>query len=226
MSLRELVGLSSMVVAAAALWTGAPHGYHIGTMTGLLPPHYGYSAYCVVPLLFLSNVGWLRGAGAAVLVLSANRAAWVGAIVGWAAGARRRLLLAVGLAVAATILGYAWKPRTDNDSVRIHIWKAAVRDVVRHPEGLGAGNWAIGVDGYLITKAHSDVLQLFVERGVAVGFLVLYLAAIGLWFAPPGPEKQLLVALSAQSVIDNRLHHPACAALYAAAWLLAWRRRG
>lgn len=225
--IRKGIVAWALVVMAAALWTGAaaPGGPRFFTsMTGLLPPHYGYSAYAISTLLFLAPWPWARWAGGAALLLSGNRASWVGVIGGWASlGGARRALLAGFLALGATIGGYAWKYTTNNDSARILIWRAVWRESVKHPEGIGRGKFIAAVEGYAVTKAHSDVMQLLVEGGVALTAYVLAALILGLAMLPPGPGKAAVVALTVQSVIDNRLHHPACAFLYAAVWLAALR---
>jgi hypothetical protein len=226
--IRPLLVGWGLVVGAAALWTGAQHGFHVATMTGFLPPHYGYSAYALVPLLFLGP-RWAQLAGGAALLLSKNRAAWVGAVVGlvWNAKEcrpfgcycerRLRAILAAGLVVLAVVGGNMLKPRgADGDSVRVHIWKAAAWQAWTAP-----GEFCIGVDGRVTMKAHSDVLQLAAERGWKVAALVLLFVGWAFYRLPEGPEKAVVAALSVQSVIDNRLHHPACAALFALAWLAA-----
>lgn len=224
MSLRGLIVGWSMAVLAAAVWTGIPH-FKV-TMTGFLPPHYGYSAYAIVPLLFLTPVRWLRWTALAALLASANRASWLGALAGWAsAGGRRRAALAAILGVAAVLGGLLLKPavvRGRTDNVRLQIWSTAWDVIVAHPEGVGRGKFCYAIAGREVTKAHSDVLQLAVEQGAGVTAFVLAAVILGLSVLPAGPWKQTLVALSAQSVIDNRLHHPACAVLYALAWIGAF----
>lgn len=220
--IRAAIGLWCSVVLTAALYTGISSGHFFTSMTGFLKPHYGYSAYAISVLLFLAPGPWLRWTAGAALLLSGNRASWVGGIAGWAsAGGPRRALLAAFLGVLAVVGGYAWKPRTDNDSVRILIWRAALREASKHPEGIGRGKFIAAVDGYAATKAHSDVLQLWVEGGAALTVYVLAAFALALWFLPPSPAKDALVCLSVQSVIDNRLHNWACALLYAAVWIAA-----
>lgn len=223
--MRQLIGVWGMVVGAAALYTGASTGHFFTHMTGFLPPHYGYSAYAVVPLLFISNEAWLRWVAGATLLLSGNRASWVGALTGalW-----RRPMLAALLCALAAFGGLLMKPRIvakRTDSVRVSIWKAALATAKRNPEGIGRGGFCVGVAGRMVDKAHSDVLQLLVEGGVALTAYVLAALILGLYYLPDGPEKDVVIALTTQSIIDNRLHHPACAALYAAAWLAAWRAR-
>lgn len=208
-----------LAVAAAALWTGAQAGFHICSMTGFLPPHYGYSAYAVVPLLFLAP-GRMKLFAGFVLLLSQNRASWVGAIAGWAWSRRTpaRLAAAVLLAAFAVAGGLAFKPYgVRGDSVRIHIWKAAARQAVRAP-----GEFCIGVGGYVVTKAHSDVMQLAAERGWKIAALALLVLGWAFCRLPESPAKAVVLALSVQSFVDNRLHHPACAALYVAAWIAAF----
>lgn len=225
--MRRAIVLWGVAVMAAAYWTGARHGYWFTDMVGFLPPHYGYSAYAEVPLLFLARWRGFRWLAAGALLLSRNRASQVGAIAGWAwAGGARRRALAVILALTAVIGGLMLKPYRTNDAIRINVWKAALTMTKMRPEGLGAGQFAVGVNGFVFEKAHSDVLQLLVEHGVVVFAYVLsaFVLAFSMLIAagPRTPAKAVVVALTAQSVIDNRLHHPACAALYAAAWLLVW----
>lgn len=228
--MRRAIVLWGVAVMAAAYWTGARHGFTITTMTGFLPPHYGYSAYAVVPLLFLARWRGFRWLAAAALLLGGNRAAWVGSIAGWAwAGGARRRALAVILAALAAVGGLALKPRHDNDAIRAHIWKAALATAIKHPDGVGIGGFCIGVDGNEVSKAHSDVLQLLVEQGVAKTLFVLVVLLrafeVLIFDGAPTPAKAVVVALTAQSIIDNRLHHHACAALYVAAWLLVLLER-
>jgi hypothetical protein len=223
---RALSGICA-VVALAAIWTGGVHGFFKTSMTGLLPPHYGYSAYFAVALVFLAEVPSGRVLGALAALLSANRAAWVGAIAGWASlGGWRRRLLAVVLAGAAVTGGLFLKQkavRDRTDYVRAQIWRTALSVAIAHPEGIGRGNFCVGIAGREITEAHSDLLQLLVERGFSVAGGVVALLLWGICLLPAGPEKAVVVALTATSVVDNRLHHPACAALYALSWLLAAR---
>lgn len=224
--IRCLIGVWCSVVLIAALYTGAASGRFFVDMTGFLPPHYGYSAYAIVPLLFLSNVAWLRWVAGAALLASGNRASWVGALAGalW-----RRPVLALVLGALAAFGGLFMKPavvRSRTDNVRVQIWSTAWSVALKHPEGVGRGNFIRAIAGREVTKAHSDVLQLLVEGGFLLTGLVLALLAVGLYSLAPGPEKDVVIALTTVSVIDNRLHHPACAALYAAAWLLAlWETR-
>lgn len=214
------------VVTAAALWTGAQHGRFFVEMTGFFPPHYGYSAYWMTALLLLTPSKPVRWVTGAALLLSGNRAAWVGAIAGWAwRGGRRRAALALFLGAAAVIGGLAMKPYTTNDSVRIQIWRTAVSAAKAHPEGIGTGNFAYGVAGRVVNKAHSDVLQLWVEQGAVVAAVVLVAVILGLWLLPESPAKDVVIALTVTSIIDNRLHHPACVVLYGMAWLAAAQKR-
>lgn len=219
--IQLLIVFGAAATMAAAFATGLhPGAWFFTRMTGFFPPHYGYSAYIVTALLFLAPHRWLRGAAGVALLLSGNRAAWVGGLAGWgwSRGWRRPALLAT-LVAAAVIGGLAFKPRKDNDTIRAHIWRAALHDIARHPRGTWPDGWCTAVDGKVACKAHSDVLQLAVVGGWAAAVLAALLLALGLWRAPEGPYKDLVVCLTAQSVIDNRLHHPACAALYALAWL-------
>lgn len=223
--LKPLIGLWCSIVLTAALYTGVTTGpfRFFTTMTGFLEPHYGYSAYAISVLLFLAPHPALRWVAAGALLLSGNRASWVGGLAGalW-----RRPVLALALGLLAAVGGYAWKPRTDNDSVRILIWRSALREAAKHPEGIGRGQFIAAVDGYAATKAHSDVLQLWVEGGAALTVYVLAAFVLALWFLPPSPAKDAIVCLSVQSVIDNRLHNWACALLYAAVWIAAlWEAR-
>lgn len=240
--MKRLIVAWGLIVAVAALWTGfttRPGEFYFTWMTGLLPPHYGYSAYAMVPLLFLGP-RWVRWAGLGALLASCNRAAWLGAIVGWVWNAEKcrfdcpcpkvyRAQLAVVLGFLAVVGGLALKPReirASTDSMRVKIWKAAVWQAVEAP-----GEFCIGVDGRVVTKAHSDVLQLAAEQGWKTAALVLLVVGWSFYRLPEGPGKAVVAALGAQSVIDNRLHHPACAALFALAWLAAvlapfsWRPR-
>lgn len=220
--LKTLIGVWCSAVLTAALYTGISSGHFFTSMTGFLKPHYGYSAYAISVLLFLAPWPWLRWAAGTALLASGNRASWVGGIAGWAsAGGWRRAALAGALALVAVTAGHAWKPRTDNDSVRILIWRLAIRTAKAHPEGVGRGKFIAAVDGYAVTKAHSDVLQLWVEGGAALTVYVLAAFALALWFLPASPAKDALVCLSVQSVVDNRLHNWACALLYAAVWIAA-----
>lgn len=232
MTRRNFIVAWGLLVAGAALYTGVTFGlagrtFFKTSMIGFLPWHYGYSAYAVVPLLFLGP-RWARWVGGVTLLLSANRAAWVGVIAGWAwAGGRRRLALAGILALLAVVGGNALKDYgARGDSARVHIWKAAIKEANRHPlTGVGERGWLIGVHGYAVTKAHSDVLQLAVDHGWLVAGLAVLLFGLAFYRLPESPEKALVLALSVQSVINNYLHHPACAALYVAVWIAAMRAR-
>ncbi len=231
--MRPLIVAWCLIVAAAALWTGfttRPGQFDFRWMTGFFPPHYGYSAYAMVPLLFLGP-RWARWFAGVALLLSGNRAAWVGAIAGWASrqggehvGAK--LLLAFALCISAVFGGLLMKEahvRGRTDNVRVQIWTTAWEVAVKHPRGIGAGNFCYGIAGREVTKVHSDVLQLLVEQGFLVAGAVLLLLLGGLCWLPAGPWKETLIALSVVSVIDNRLHHPACAALYVFVWAAAIR---
>lgn len=223
--IQLLIVFSAAVTAAAALGTGFfshPGEFHMGWMTGFFPPHRGYSAYVVTALLFLAPQPWLRGAAGVVLLLSGARAAWIGVLAGWgwSHGWRRPWLL--GVLLAAAVAGgmlMKGKPQQNNDSVRVMIWRAALHDIAKNPRGTYPDGWCTAVAGMEASKAHSDALQGLVVYGWALGGGAILLVALGLWRVPEGPWKDLLVALTAQSVIDNRLHHPACAALYALVWL-------
>lgn len=223
--MKYAIILYGIAAGAAALWTGVRFDAPFFTrMTGFLPPHYGYSAYAVVPLVFLPPWAGLRWVAVATLLLSGNRAAWVGVIGGWASTqSRRRVILAAFLAITAIVGGNAIKPRgAEGDSVRVLIWKAAVRQAVREP--WGAKDWAIGVDGYAVTKAHSDALQILVNYGWAVFLAVIFAVAFGLWWIPPSPEKTAVIALTVQSVVDNRITTSwSCAVIYALTWAAAAR---
>lgn len=221
--IRGAIVTGGVIVMAAALWTGADHGFFTA-MTGLLPPHYGYSAYVVSALLFLGP-RYVREPAGLTLLLSGNRASWLGGIAGWAwRGGRRRAALAAILCVLAGVGGLAWKrpaQRRGNDVERVHIWRAALRLAAHHPAGIGRGNFCMGIDGREVAYAHSDALQFLVVYGWAAAALALWAWVGGFWLLPAGPAKDAVVALTAQSVIDNRLHHPVCAALYVAVWILA-----
>lgn len=229
--LRFFIVLFAAATTAAALATGFTTDlghFHMGWMTGFFPPHRGYSAYVVTALLFLAPQRWLRGLAGVTLALSGARAAWIGALAGWgwSRGWRRPWLL--GVLLAAAVAGgmlMKGKPQQNNDSVRVMIWRAALHDIAKHPRGTYPDGWCTAVAGLEASKAHSDLLQVVLIYGWAPGTLVVLLVALGLWRAPEGPWKDLVVALTAQSVIDNRLHHSACAALYALAWLGAWLER-
>jgi hypothetical protein len=218
-----------VVVMLAALWTGAERGFVVGTMWGILPPHYGYSAYAMVPLLFLGP-RWVRVAAGGALLLSGNRASWVGAIAGWVMSAPEcdfkgclcerwnRVALAVMLALVAVIGGNALKTYgSRGDSVRVQVWKAAAAQAVRRP-----GPFYVGIAGRATAHAHSDVLQVAATRGWKAAVLVVLLAGWAFYRLPDGPGKAVVAALMVVSIIDNRLHHPACVALFAAAWYVAW----
>ena len=231
--LTRAIAAWASVVMVAAVWTGAhplPGGhYFFVSMTGLLPPHYGYSTYAISVLPFLAPWPWLRWTALAALLASGNRAAWVGTIAGWLClGGRRRLLPALALCVLAVIGGLAMKPAVAarrNDSVRVQIWKASWSVAKRHPwAGVGHGNFAIGVEGRLVDYAHSDVLQFAVEDGIPAAAAFVLFAGLALWFLPLSPAKAALACLLAQSVVDNRLHHPACEILLAAVLLEAVRQ--
>lgn len=232
--IQLLIVFGAAATMAAAVATGAASGpfHFLTSMTGFFPPHYGYSAYIVTSLLFLAPQRWLQWAAVASLVLSGNRAAWVGAIAGWAWGREDgprvwdsrplRLQAAVVLGVLAVFGGLLFKPpvvRARTDNVRMQIWTTALEVSAAHPEGLGRGNFIRAIAGREVNKTHSDLLQLLVEGGRALTAITVLLIAWGLYRSPEGPFKSLLVCLTAQSVVDNRLHHPACAALYALAWL-------
>lgn len=224
---RTLVAVAT-VTTAAALYTGARTGRFFVDMKGVLPPHYGYSAYFACVLVFLGPT-WARYGAVAALLLSGNRAAWVGAIAGWAyLGGRRRIAAAALLCVLATIGGLAVKPpdsRARNDSARVIIWKAVGRTIQRHPDGIGPGALALGVEGYEVNHAHSDLLEIAVVWGFQRAVLVVILAAYGFWLLPRSPEKALLVALTTTSILDNRLTtHSACLALYLVVWATAFGR--
>lgn len=211
--------------AAAALGTGFfthPGHFSFGWMTGFFPPHRGYSAYIACALIFLAPHRWLRGLGMAAAGLSAARAAWIGVIAGWAWGRPRRVALASILAGLALVGGNMVKDYgARGDVARVQIWKLAWSQAVKHPHGVGEGRFIGAIGGYAVTKAHSDLMQVLVERGFLTAISAMGLIAAGLWLAPASPWKDLVVCLTTQSLVDNRLHHPACAALYAVVWACA-----
>jgi len=219
----KIIVAYSTVVLAAALWTGATNsgGYFFTDMTGFFPPHYGYSMYAVSILPLLAPWPWLRWLAVLALILSRNRASWLGLLAGWVvAGGRRRIALGLILTVLSAFGGIVLKPHgVKNDTVRVHIWKAAVRRAWRQPHGVGRNGFYIGVDGRATGKAHSDVLQILVEDGWVICAIAVLGVFGALYVMPAGPIKAALVCLAAQSVIDNRLHHPACLALYLALWV-------
>lgn len=217
---RAICGVAA-VVTAAAIWTGAKAGFSTCSMTGLLPPHYGYSAYFACALLFLGP-RWVRWVAGAALLASGNRASWVGSLAGWAwSGGRRRVALAGVLAVLGTLGGLALKPYHGNDANRVMIWKTVVGVIHDNPQGVG-DDFAMGVKGLEISHAHSDFLEIGLRWGVAPLCYALAAVILGLGFLLESPEKDLLVCLTFQSVIDNRVTTSwACAALYAAVWLAA-----
>lgn len=218
-----------LAVMAAALYTGAAAGFHFFTsMTGFLPPHYGYSAYAVsvLPFLLPGGLGWWA---LAPLLASGNRASWVGVIAGWASGAKSRLFVAGILGLLAVVGGLAWKSkvvRARTDSDRVMIWKSVLGVIRAHPEGVGS-DFAMGVNGYEVSHAHSDVLEIALRWGAAVAVYAVAAVALAFSLLPPSPEKAALVCLSAQSVIDNRVTTSyACAGLYLALWVSALVRAG
>lgn len=218
--MRRAIVAYALIVMAAALYTGARGGFHITTMTGFLPPHYGYSAYAVCVLPFLGPA-WARYVAAGALLASGNRASWVGVIAGalW-----RRPVLAAVLGLVAVAGGLAWKPkvvqaRTDSD--RVMIWKSVIGVIRAHPEGVD-NDFAMGVAGLEISHAHSDVLEIALRWGVAAAIYAVVAVVLGFCLLPAGPWRDVLVCLTLQSVIDNRLTTSrACLALYAAVWLAA-----
>lgn len=227
---RHLLIAWGLLNLAAGVWTGTESWLRGGSfsfaMLGFFPPHYGYTMYAVSILPILAS-RWLGCWAWAGLLASRNRASQAGALVGWAwaGGARRRALagILVGLVV---VVGLALKPNAKNDSNRVMIWKQALVAAAQHPEGMGQGGFYVGVGGYAITKAHSDVLQLLVERGFRVTGVVLALLGLLFYLLPAGtPEKAALACLLSQSIIDNRLHHPACAGLLLAVWVAAARAK-
>lgn len=229
--MRPLIVAWGLVAAAAALWTGAAKGFALCSMTGLLPPHYGYSAYAISALTAFAPWRGLRWVAWGALLASQNRAACVGALIAWGlGGGRRHLALASILGVLAVIGGAALKPYPGNDSIRVQIWKAALRSVERHPLGVGRGGFYVGVGGRATGHAHSDVLQVAVEWGIGALFLVAAGAVLTFsvfWLTPPNPWKAVWIGLAFQSVIDNRFYASvprstlACAGLFAAVWLCA-----
>ena len=225
MILRRGFVLAASGVALAALWTGARGGFYLGDMYGFFPPHRGYSAYIVSALLFLAGSRWGRGLAGAVLLLSGARAAWLGVLAGWAWGRPRRWAVAAILGALAVTGGLWLKPahvRPKTDNVRRQIWLTTVGVIARTPRGVGQGNFCMGIAGREVTKAHSDVLQVLVEQGWLWGGLVIIWIAGAFWLTPPGVGKQVLVCLLAQSVIDNRLHQPACVVALTWVWAVAW----
>jgi hypothetical protein len=208
---------------AAAVWTGYPRFFT--SMTGFYPPHYGYSAYAVSVIPILAANPFLRLLAVAALLASGNRASWVGVLAGWAyLGGARRVTAGAFLCVLAVFGGLLFKPRQDNDSIRVHIWKAAAHEIKKSPwVGLRGVGFAAGVDGNAVFKAHSDVVQVAVQWGLPAAAGALLLAGLCLYFFPYGREKAALIALLTQSVVDNRLHHGACAVLLLAVVVAASR---
>lgn len=224
--LRLLVVFGAAATMAAALGTGfftVPGEFNFTWTTGFFPPHRGYSAYIVTALVFLAPHRWLRALAGLTLALGGTRAAWVGVLAGWAWGRPWRVLAALLLAVLAVVGGNKLKSHgAQGDGVRVLTWQAALREAEKHPTGLvteGRGHFIAAIAGNEVNKAHSDLLQLLVDHGFAAAFYAILALAAGLWWLPAGPWKELVVCLSVQSLMDNRLHHPACAALYAVAWL-------
>lgn len=209
--MRRLIGLAGLVTAAGALWTGWHRGFK-ASMWGFFPPHYGYSAYIEVAALFLAPWWPIRAFCLLALVLSVNRTAMLGVLAGWAyLGGWRRRAYCVGAFAAALLLADVFKPANTN-MVRLGIWQQVFVLLKVNPHGYGT-HWAVGVKGMITRYAHSDVLQALMRWGVWQGGALLLLAALTLWAILRGPrtiEKAALVALAAQSIPDNRLHHPAC----------------
>jgi hypothetical protein len=224
---RQAIVLYAAAATAAAFYTGArDHGRFFTSMTGFLPPHYGYSAYAAAALLFLAprSARGTRPLAAAALLLSGNRAAWVGVLAGWASTDRRYWKLAAPLAAIAVAGGLALKPHPGNDSNRVLIWKAVVHEIREHPAGNGGQPFEFGVGGQAFDHAHSDVLEVALKYGVLAAAVVCLLVLGELVHLPASPEKAALVALTVPCVIDNRLTTSgASLALYLAVWVLALR---
>ncbi|MEK7384634.1 MAG: O-antigen ligase family protein [Elusimicrobiota bacterium] len=139
---------ATVVLAAAALWTGAPLGFRAG-MTGLIPPYYNYTTFAVAagaaagavwalhpattrPGLRLAGLG-VAVLGAACLVLAHARGATLGLIFAAIVWAARRWGAKAGLAAlfAAGLAAGAFQARLVPDS-----WRAAVlRHGGRYKEG-------------------------------------------------------------------------------------------
>lgn len=226
--LRWSVVAFGVAVGVAAVWTWARGGWTINAATGFLPPHRGYSAYVLTPVLFLTPWPEMWMAAGVVLLLGGARAAWVGVLAGWAWRQARgphgaaKLFLILNLAFAGVLAGNLMKDRgTTGDSVRLKVWRAALHESRKHPWGLYPDGFVAGVDGRLAVKAHSDVLQLLVIYGWAAFALVLWAGISAFVCLPDSPAKAAVFALTVQSVVDNRLHHWACAIVYAAVWVLA-----
>jgi hypothetical protein len=231
---RQAIVLYAAAATAAAFYTGArDHGRFFTSMTGFLPPHYGYSAYAAAALLFLAprSARGARFLAAAALLLSGNRAAWVGVLAGVASRQSARdehlgakLLLLLALALAGVLGGLALKPHPGNDSNRVLIWKAVVHEIREHPAGNGGQPFEFGVGGQAFDHAHSDVLEVALRYGVLAAAVVCLLVLGELVHLPASPEKAALVALTVPCVIDNRLTTSgASLALYLAVWVLALR---
>jgi hypothetical protein len=219
---REVIAAAGTIAAMAATWMTPAGG---AGMVGLLPPHYGYSAYFESAALLCATWPEAQGLCLGAMLISTNRCSWVGALVGWGyLGGRRRRAVAAVLVVLAVVLGARLKPHPYNDAVRLDIWRA-----VAASPGVGSAAFAaVRVDGHPAAKAHSDLLQLYVHFGARFMLIAGALMLLALDWLLDG-ERLLAVAvvlcLTAQSLLDNRLHHPACAALYALAWWWAISER-
>lgn len=219
--MRLVIALAGLGASLACLLSGKTGA----SMVGFMPPHYGYSAFFESAALFAGPLGLQVLCGLAMLV-STNRCSWVGAIAGWGyLGGWRRRAAAAGLIVVAVVVGgQVVKPNPYNDIIRKEIWRAALA----HPAVGDRAFAKLSVLGVGVGKAHSDVLQAYVDWGPWGLALALLALLGGAWWLLRGPRtlaSATVVCLTTQLLFDNRLHYPPCAALFVTAWVWAWFER-
>lgn len=159
------------------------------------PGGMGCFAAMSAPILFASEVAWLRAIGVAacvaLLLLSGSKAALLAACVAasvmvWKlsdSNRTRRLLVQGALSVA--VVAIAVLPRHPGEfiSSRLNYWKAAILTIADHPwKGVGAGGFGDHFTHYVPTGqysriAHCDPLMLAAEHGIWAG--ALYVGIIG-----------------------------------------------
>lgn len=220
--LRQLIAVTGTLAAMAAMWT-APKGG--AGMVGFMPPHYGYSAYFESAAVFAATWPEAQALLLLAMLLSTNRCSWVGTLAGWGyLGGWRRRAAAAALILVAILGGGRIKPQPTNDFVRTRIWAAAIAS-----PGVGGEAFAkTDIFGMHAVKAHSELLQVYVDFGRAAFVLACLAMLYAAWWLLRGPQTPACAAaccVTVQLLFDNRLHYPPCAALFLTTWAWAWADR-
>ncbi len=247
---RVLAGVAGVLLAVAAWqrWKGLPAASLLGN------PNYA-GAFAAMLFCALAGLRHWPGAGAAavLLALSGSRGGLVGAGAGalvlslllWREGRRREAVAASSILLVAASLGVAAAPsrflseeRLDTASVRLGIWKGALRmGADRALLGAGAGGFQVAFPPYRsavearittrdnaggypeVEDAHSSWVQSFAEGGIPGALAWLALAAMSLlraWRAGPGQAgwSGVVVAYLAAGAFNTISAHAAHAVLF------------